>query len=127
MAGEPVGVQAVWREKMQASVGGVALRRNEGETIDVFEQRQICPKGRVSRAGPREINQEGLSNAGGWRDQRGGGWRQANNRKPVLLLMEGLNQSKADQRERTSASRDMGLLSVLFTVYSPQLGYSWPQ
>lgn len=104
-------------------MGGVALRRMEGETIDVFEQRQICPKGRVSRAGPREINEEGLSNAGGWRVQRGGRWRQASNRKPVLLLfMEGLNQCKADQRERTSASRDVGLLSVLFTVVLPTPG-----
>lgn len=74
------------RENAGHSVGDMALRRMEGETIDVFEQRQICPKGRVSRAGPREINEEGLSNTGGCRVQRGGGWRQASNRKPVLLL-----------------------------------------
>lgn len=66
----------------------------------VFEQRSICSKGRVSRAGFREISQEGLSS--GWVEGRRGGGAGLEARRPQggqCNGMEVLNQWGTDQKE----------------------------
>lgn len=95
--------------------------------LKVFEHKQICSKGRVSRAGPREINQEhcpiqGVEKAE--RDVGAAGW-QATRR--LVLCMEDLNQCRTSQRGKTLVSREVGLLFVLFTDVFLMLGHSWPQ